>query len=434
MKTNLDFIFSDLEKLEIDEDLFNYRINNIFIWKLLRNRLVNEIEVKHNLIQHKKRSTKPIGPIKRIFQLFLNSIYLYRNKNKKRLIVNSDRYFSSGNKSHEIYTYTYINSDSFVIDKNIYKNKRFNMISNIYSQDFIYFYLFNKKIINYDQLNQFYNKISELYIGDLSLKSLNTMSRKNLVKTLIQFMVKKKKFDRIFDLNSFNEVYLVCSYANHPVIASATERNITVFELQHGIVSDYHPGYSFPSKIDIPYLPNFLLIWNDFFASKKIKTHFNCIINEFNYQNQMLLTKGSVKKGKVITVISQPTLSADLLKLALRISEIFSYKVIFRLHPTEVSLKNIYENQLKYTNIQISDLTDDLYDQLLTSAICIGAYSTVIYESLVCSCFPIVFGELGYFHFSEYIKNNKMKYAQNIESIISIIKEYDDEKNSINNL
>lgn len=66
-------------------------------------------------------------------------------------------------------------------------------------------------------------------------------------------------------------IFVVVSYENLAIVAAAKSLGIEVIELQHGTITDYHLGYSYPLKTrldgEIPYFPDKILTFGDYWIN-----------------------------------------------------------------------------------------------------------------------------------------------------------------------
>ena len=68
-------------------------------------------------------------------------------------------------------------------------------------------------------------------------------------------------------------IFVVVSYENLAIVAAAKSLGIQAIELQHGTITDYHLGYSYPEKTrlngEIPYFPDKILTFGDYWINEK---------------------------------------------------------------------------------------------------------------------------------------------------------------------
>ena len=244
----------------------------------------------------------------------------------------------------------------------------------------------------------------------------------------ITFIEKYIYFKKLFKEKEVKELYIVCSYTNYEIIKAAKDLNITVIELQHGVMEKYLIGYYYPYSKNPEYLPDKFYSFGEYWSQNGsipvdkeniVNYGFHCIRNaKKKYEN----TK---KIENQILVLSQWTVRGGLLQLILdNIEKLQDYQIILKLHPREQHLINVdpYLLQLKnYPNIIISK-NQPLYKLLASSNYVIGVYSTAIYEAIEFGCKPILADLPGI----EYMENLKNTYKipvlrQGSDNILDII-------------
>lgn len=67
---------------------------------------------------------------------------------------------------------------------------------------------------------------------------------------ILNFQYDYKKYIELFKKRKPKQVFVVVAYENHAIVAAAQYLGIEVIELQHGTITDYHLGYSYPKKLD----------------------------------------------------------------------------------------------------------------------------------------------------------------------------------------
>ncbi|MDD7262945.1 MAG: hypothetical protein SPI90_10910 [Fusobacterium mortiferum] len=389
---NLINIVSILQKIERKDKLFELEIQKVYIWKLIRFRVMNRYLIKLNLInelhfQKKSKLEKIIKLIKEFILaikqnttkqfevLFIDENYL---KDKSKFFFKEMQKLKNEGKSY------------YIIEPNINeKNIRNKEYYSIYNFEYIIlkiFYYFDSKLgLNAKEKSEIKNisrNFQNFYGKDFILDI------KEVKKIISVFKFEKIFFRRFFKKKNIKKIYLTCSYGKEGIIAAARELGIKVIEFQHGIISKYHFGYNYPLDIYIPYLPDEIYIFSEYWKSKGIPKQ--CITKIYGYpyiweeikNNQ----KNIINKGQVL-FISQGSIGKKLSKKVVEFAKINKdMKIIFRLHPGEVEIwkekyKILFENYKKL-NIEISFPKESLYSLLCSSEYVIGVYSTVIYEAL----------------------------------------------------
>ena len=138
-------------------------------------------------------------------------------------------------------------------------------------------------------------------------------------------------------------IFVVVAYENQAVVAAAKDLGIKVIELQHGTISDYHLGYSYPLKTrldgEIKYFPDQILTFGDYWINED-----NCPISKediipigFPYFEAQSKDYMNIQPDEhQILFISQGVIGKYLSKLAYQLADKSKdFKIIYKLHPGE---------------------------------------------------------------------------------------------------
>lgn len=396
---NIKKIVETMLEIENDEDLFSLKINNIYIWKLLRIKLFLEITSKS--IGYSEKFNHMKKDYKILMINFLESLTLNKKKGKDLYFI-SNRIQKINNEYKEIYSYNMIDKNKNNIEivylpllSKKYKRKDITY-SNTENIKFLYFEILGllniKKIYIAPEIKEKLLRVKGKLEEKLEIKELKIFDEKIIEKTIKDFNKKYFYYRKLLENKKPPKIYLVCSYGKEALIAAAKDLAIEVIEIQHGVISKYHLGYHFPAQKSIYYFPDKIYGFGEYWFKnccvpinkKNIK-----IIGYSYLKNQILKYENQIKENnKQVMFISQGTIGEKIVEKAIEFAkENPLYKVIIRLHPMEFSTwkihyKLLYDNR-NMINIEISDNEQkNLYEYLYESKYIIGVYSTVIYEAL----------------------------------------------------
>jgi len=178
------------------------------------------------------------------------------------------------------------------------------------------------------------------------------------------------------------------------IIRAAKDAGIEVVEIQHGVFSKYHLGYSFPGrKNELDYFPDVLLTWGRYWSElMEFPISRNKVIDfGFEYFHRMKAKHSNTcrKKGQIL-ILSQGAIGLVLAKKILDlVDELTQYKLIYKLHPNEYS--SWQDNSdlrclSKKNNVHIVDRNHDLYHLFAESEYQFGVFSTAIFEGIGMGC------------------------------------------------
>ncbi|MHA1928532.1 MAG: hypothetical protein ACTSV2_08135 [Candidatus Thorarchaeota archaeon] len=183
-------------------------------------------------------------------------------------------------------------------------------------------------------------------------------------------------------------VVIVTSYAREILIEACKLLSIPVIELQHGVITPYHPGYSYPNpKSKKLRFPDYLLVFGQYW---KEHTKYPIPLDRitatgFPYLESQVNSRSLKSRKKQILIISQNRLGELISKFALELSKVpnFNYQILYKLHPLEYDRWREMYPWLVNTNLTIlDDPKTDLYNLFNESEIQIGVASTAVYEGL----------------------------------------------------
>ena len=257
---------------------------------------------------------------------------------------------------------------------------------------------------------------------------LNKMTRQKAA----EFRIKKAFYKLLFRIKKVETVYLVVAYGKEPVIAAAQDLGIETIELQHGLINDFHLGYAFPEQNCIPYFPDKLWLFGQFWADTTPlpKTCAYDVIGSEHMRGVVTAYEHIIqsKTPKSILFCSQGTIAAELFPIARDLATLLpAYTICYRLHPGEdPDAYNIHLKDMP-DNIRLSyDSNENTYELMARSEYNAGVYSTTIWEGTVLHCKTIVVALPGH-EAAEgliqkkqaFLANNAAEIAENIHDIPS---------------
>jgi hypothetical protein len=182
-------------------------------------------------------------------------------------------------------------------------------------------------------------------------------------------------------------VVLIVGYSKETLIEVCKEKNITVVELQHGIIYSGHFGYSYSGDRTKDMFPDYLLTWGEFW-SKDVEFPIPddyVIPVGYPYLEKSRKEYNNAVRREQILFISQGTIGEQLSKFALEVEQHpnIDYNVIYKLHPGEYDRWRKEYPWLINTNIRVIDNSGpSLYNLFDESRAQVGVGSSAIYEGL----------------------------------------------------
>ena len=215
------------------------------------------------------------------------------------------------------------------------------------------------------------------------------------------------------------------SYGHNTAIICyvAKQLGIKVIEPQHGVTYK-SPGYTTSdiianSKEYTKYLPDVLFTFGDYWKNF-VKWKYEILSVGYQFLNEHTQNKKNIEISYDFLVISQPMNKQDEIKkveFVKSLSKCFQEKkILFRIHPVEnyMQQKTIYQD---FKNIEISNSTNILYEDIKMCKNIIGWYSNCLYECLAFKKTPII---VDTSYTREYFPNNIGIWIKTAEELKTI--------------
>jgi hypothetical protein len=181
---------------------------------------------------------------------------------------------------------------------------------------------------------------------------------------------------------------LVVSYHREPFVEACQRRGVPTVELQHGVISRDHLGYSYPGdgvKRTFPdYFFSFGEFWNE---AVDLPIPADRVYSVgYPYLEQQVASRVETASTGPVLFLSQGTIGRRLSRLAVEVAEAYpELEIVYKLHPGEYSH---WQSEYPWlTNAPFEVVGEaPLYDLFAESAAQVGVYSTALYEGL---CFDL---------------------------------------------
>lgn len=426
-------------KFEKENNLFEKEIDNIFYWALIRRRINDNISIYNgNLdrvvtINNLSKIDRLISFIEYTKNAFIN--LFIKIKPAEYVIISHPRKYLIDGKYYDIYIEPIIKkikshkSKYLIIDvpkdwhkHYIKRNKNIRYIENFTLVKKLFFQKINFGKYKYEEINELSTKLKQEfnYDGNINKEFKNQM---------IAFKQDYKYFKKLLKKTKPKKVYCVISYVYPALIAAANDLNIEVEEIQHGAISKEHLGYNYPYNNKIPYFPNSMSIYGDYWYDNN---NIPLPKNKIRYIENWLLKKESenreAKVQNMVTFIGQGSYTIYMENIICEFAQKFSeYKVVLKLHPDEFrdwkkhykEIAKMYEEK----KIEVIDnLNTTIYSQLKKTEFVVGIKSTSLFEALCFDCKVILLNVTGIESMDYVLKNKMMPLASNASELNQIIK------------
>lgn len=255
---------------------------------------------------------------------------------------------------------------------------------------------------------------------------------------ILNFKYDYKKYKELFKKRNPKKVFVVVAYENQAIVKAAKDLGIEVIELQHGTISDYHLGYSYPEKTrlggEIFYFPDKILTFGDYWINDG-----TCPVDSknivpvgfpyFEIQSKDFLDF-EVKDNQIL-FISQGVIGKYLSKIACELAEnLDEYDIIYKLHPGEYETwRENYPELVKANEMDNFIVVDNgetpLYQYFAESSYQVGAFSTAIYEGLMFNCKTFIVDLPGVEYLEDLIEKGYVCKVTDVHNLIEALEIFD---------
>ena len=416
MKRTVENLCEFIWELEDKYNLLDYEIDDVKVWQYLRMEIYYLLAKDLGILEQRHVSQQSASVVLRnsltlVKNLFVGNPFLMLNKQKDVLVFTHNRSKKIKDKFEDIYTKSLVSDlrslkKSYLCFEKPYQGQHVRKKnSDIRYLDFIL-----SASVCYGMIYQIKNKSAlevmrkvELEIESYTARSIDLIKllKKNVGRYKLGYMLYSKLFKRV----NPKVIYSVASYSYlGDMIAAAKNLGIQTIELQHGVVSKYHIGYSFPKKQSLLYYSDVFYSWGEFWNKSVVNAFDEVEVKGFPYFRNNSIYYQGIKKENKILVLSQAALGENIMSEMLKLINLCSdFQISYKLHPAEYSSYKKYSAYSKlseYDNITFFK-DSNLYQLMSVSKIQVGVFSTALYEGLGFSCRTYLFNLNGI----EYMKD-----------------------------
>jgi hypothetical protein len=184
-------------------------------------------------------------------------------------------------------------------------------------------------------------------------------------------------YRRLLRKHRIETVYVVVAYFHQHIVGAARDLGIRVVELQHGAISQFHLGYSYPGRPAVADQPDELWCFGSYWTDvADLPAGMTTSVIGTSH-----LPRAAQKDPRLAVFLSQGTIGAELLHVAESVAKVDpSLDVVFRLHPSE--------RASDYTipaGVRLSTEGSTL-DLLASATYQVGVSTTALFEGMALGC------------------------------------------------
>ena len=247
-----------------------------------------------------------------------------------------------------------------------------------------------------------------------------------VVSALAGFIRRRSAWELYFRRAQTRALFVVCSYTRQAAVAAARATGVRVIEPQHGNISPYHLGYSWPGRPVIETAPDEFWTFGQYWCES---TEFAKGVSTRVIGAPHIDTLGKVginrTRSRSVVFCSQGPVADVLWSLAIDVARLRpDLRVIYRLHPSESTAR--YTGMISMIgdrplNLEISSGNPSTYELLATSGAQVGVYSTTLFEGLKLGCPAIVFDTPGAEHMEPAVRRGDMRLGRTAAEIAEAV-------------
>ncbi|MFF0338448.1 hypothetical protein [Kribbella sp. NPDC004875] len=172
-------------------------------------------------------------------------------------------------------------------------------------------------------------------------------------------------------------VYVVVAYFHQHIVGAARDLGIRVVELQHGAISPFHLGYSYPGRPAVADQPDELWCFGSYWTDVADLP----AGQRTEVMGAPFLPAAGPKEPNRAVFLSQGTIGTELVQVAATVARAYpDLEVLYRLHPSERP-----EDYTMPAGVQLSTGGNTL--ELLASATYqVGVSTTALFEGMALGC------------------------------------------------
>lgn len=214
--------------------------------------------------------------------------------------------------------------------------------------------------------------------------------------TLRNFFAERRGYRILFKRIPLKRLFIV-NASRMLFMAAAQDSGIKVIELQCGVFSKYNMQFSWPGRPEIPYLPNEIWTWGQYWTDGIDNSGSQQIVvagatDEFEAVRERVLRVGSGATNPIeripgtAVIMSQPLIGGELFAAALKLARLApNYRFVFKPHPkdeqSDFDAALAESGQPMPANLVMAPEGKTSLELLAESELCLGVFSATLIEA-----------------------------------------------------
>lgn len=258
-------------------------------------------------------------------------------------------------------------------------------------------------------------------VGDLARSSQRRVA---------DFLALHEGFNIFFGVNPVQILFLTNAYgvSNCAALTAARKNGARVIELQHGLITKFHLGYSWPDRPQVPYRPDELWCFGAYWPeSTPLAAQVRTRVIGAPYVRALAASARGQREQDLVVFTSQGVVGRRLFDLALETARRRpDRRIVFRLHPNEALPEYaalLREQGDAPGNFSLSHKNPNIFSLLATAAIQVGAFSTTLFEGMTLGTRTVVLDLPGSEYMRPVVERGDALFVRNIDELVTRLDE-----------
>ncbi len=198
-------------------------------------------------------------------------------------------------------------------------------------------------------------------------------------------------------------MYVVVAYFHQHIVGAARDLGIRVVELQHGAISPFHLGYSYPGRPSVPDQPDELWCFGSYWTDvAELPAGMDTKVVGASF----ISPTDAVKDPRLVVFLSQGTIGPALLEYAGALAAARpDLDVAFHLHPSERSTSYSVPAGVRLSS-------DNTLVLLASATYQVGVATTALFEGMLLGCRTAVAGLPGNEYLAPAVASGDAAFVQ----------------------
>ena len=439
-RTSIERVCDSFWEVEAKHSLLSWEVDGVFPWPLFRMQLYYKItqqvglfDAPHPLLKANKAAFDDAGKKESRFSFWIRrNIRQVLNLAHRKFFGATDKPYGllmgSGRGGVDLYTDALrkeLGSKAMLIDRALNSERvdgsyhlgsMRSTFRKLYQPKQPYRFAPEHQRIG-DAIRQDLSRALQTDVGDVGLECR---------RRTVDFLKLSTGFEEFFKVNPVETLFLSNSYNTtiSAALEGARRNGARIVELQHGFISRFHLGYSWPGRPYVPYRPDELWCFGDFWhESTPLPGQTKARVIGAPYVHELAGQHGGARGDDLVMFSSQGVIGRRLFDVAVETARRRPEKqVLFRLHPNE--LLEDYEAVIATlgtipANFALSHKDPNIFALLSKTSIQVGAFSTTLFEGMSLGCRTVVVDLPGCEYMRPVAQRGDVLFVRDVNELVA---------------